>query len=158
MPERGRLHFFIKVVPTVQRLPAVFVINADESLCKSVLQMAILAAGTQWRHREDMPSCAAIPSDLCSTAHTADPLSFSLYLPLISPVLLNPSVCVCCSYPYTNSPCKPHNKPPPQPGSWLQNSHRDLPHLHSRPPSPLLAGPAATALPFSVGTGTFHTC
>lgn len=60
--------------------------------------MAFLAAGTQQGHREDVPSCAVTPTDLYSTVYTADPLSFSFYLQLISS-LLNLSTCEGCAAP-----------------------------------------------------------
>lgn len=56
--------------------------------------MAFLEAGTQQGHREDMSSCAAIPSNLYSIVHSVDPPLFSLYLPLVSPMVLNLSLSV----------------------------------------------------------------
>lgn len=88
------------VEPLLLSQPAIFVTNAGESQHKSVLQLAFLAPGTQEGHRKNMPSCAAIPSNLYSSDHTGDPLSLSLYLPLLSPLLLNLSVFVAPSQIY----------------------------------------------------------
>lgn len=92
------MDFIIKVSPRAQRQPAVFVVDIGGSQHKSVFQMAFLAAGTQQGHREDVPSCAVTPTDLYSTVYTADPLSFSFYLQLISS-LLNLSTCEGCAAP-----------------------------------------------------------
>lgn len=63
LTDRGPLDFIIKVTPRAQRQPAVFVIGIGESQCKSVFQMAFLAAGTQQGHRENAPSCAVTSTD-----------------------------------------------------------------------------------------------